>query len=389
MTPSTPSRRADLLMTVSAYLVLAAVAALGVYTISDPGHIPAVAALLIAFGLFFLFPHPPQWQRHLYLLAQTAIVVTLSVLEPHSYGYPILFFMLSAQASIFFPQRPALLWVGLFTAATAVVFTLAGGWQAGLIAALPYASGYFFFGVFSNALYHAESARRESQSLLEQLQVAHRRLQDYAAQAQTLAVAEERNRLAREVHDSLGHRLTVSAVQLEGAQRLITADPDRAAKMIGNVREEVRQALADLRRTVAALRAPLDTDLPLAPALTKLAADFQEATGVTVHAAIAPDLPTLPDAARLAIYRVAQEGLTNAQRHARATEVWLDLRRNDGQLALTVRDNGAGLAAGEEAGFGLLGLRERAAQLGGRLQLQPLSNGGAELRFDLPVNEAR
>ena len=84
-----------------------------------------------------------------------------------------------------------------------------------------------------------------------------RQLQEYAGQIERLAVAEERNRLAREMHDMLGHRLTVAAVQLEGAQWLIHTAPERATHMVGTVRDQVREALGELRRTVATLRTPL------------------------------------------------------------------------------------------------------------------------------------
>jgi two-component system sensor histidine kinase UhpB len=178
----------------------------------------------------------------------------------------------------------------------------------------------------------------------------------------------------------------VSAVQLEGAQRLIPDDPKRAAAMVATVREQVREALADLRRTVAALRTPLQADLPLSTALFRLISSFQGATGLTVHTTLPEELPDLPALHRLALYRAAQEALTNVQRHAQAHEVWFELNQGDQEISLLVGDDGRGIGEGAEmVGFGLRGLRERTVQLGGKLDLESRPGGGTQLRFCLPL----
>lgn len=198
-------------------------------------------------------------------------------------------------------------------------------------------------------------------------------------------MADERNRMARELHDSLGHRLTVAAVQLEGAQRLIPADAEKASRMVGTVREQVREGLSELRRTVAALRVPLGAGLPLDQAIAQVCGRFGQATGMAVH--LAPDAgPPLPEETRHALYRAAQEMLTNVQRHAQAGEVWIELHASDRRLSLAVSDNGVGLAQSDKgSGFGLRGLREGAAALGGELHLQPRSGGGTLVTLSLPA----
>ena len=172
---------------------------------------------------------------------------------------------------------------------------------------LPYATGYWFFSAFAQALAAAEQSRNESQTLLTELQAAHQKLQEYADQVEELAVSEECNRLAREMHDTLGHRLTVAAVQLKGAQRLIAADPNRAGEMVATVRDQVRDALRELRNTVATLREPIQTDLSLDSALKRLAESFEGAT-VKVALTLPIEEYTVPDAHRLTIYRAAQLG---------------------------------------------------------------------------------
>jgi signal transduction histidine kinase len=255
-----------------------------------------------------------------------------------------------------------------------------------LIALFLYGVLYTFGAAFASALARADAARRESQSLLAELQEAHRQLQEYALRGEELAVVEERNRLAREMHDTLGHRLTVASVQLEGAQRLCSADPERAASMVGTVREQVREALSELRSTVATLRTPVEADLRLPSSLRRLAAYFEEVTSLTIHQVLPDEMPDLPGAHRLALFRAAQELLTNVQRHAEASQVWLVLSASDEAVKLLVSDDGRGLSvSAEQAGFGLRGLRERAAQLGGELHLEPRRGGGTQASFRVPL----
>jgi signal transduction histidine kinase len=192
------------------------------------------------------------------------------------------------------------------------------------------------------------------------------------------------------MHDTLGHRLTVSAVQLQAVERLVRTDPERAVQMAGAVREEVRAALAELRQTVAALRAPLEADLPLDQALRHLAAEFGAATGLRVHLALPEPLPSIPATHRLALYRGAQEGLTNVQRHAAAGQAWLALAQEGRTLVLRVADDGHGPAPEADTemagrGFGLRGLQERAGYLGGTAALSPRPGGGSELTLTLPL----
>jgi signal transduction histidine kinase len=293
---------------------------------------------------------------------------------------------MSAVVALFFRQRDAILWIVAFSLVSAGTLVALRGLAEGLRGSLPNIAGYFFFGTFANALRQAHLARQNNARLLEQLRGANQQLQEYAGQVERLATVEERNRLAREMHDTIGHRLTVAAVQLEGAQRLIPRDPERAARMVGTVREQVREALSELRHTVAALRQPPAIDLPLPEALQRLALSFQEATGLHVHLALPDDTPELPPAHRLALYRAAQEGLTNVQRHAQAQDTWLTLSWAANAIRLSVADNGVGLGSSpHQPGAGLCGLQERAAQLGGQVCVEARQAGGTHMSMSLPL----
>ena len=379
-----PKHSKDWLLEFAGLFTVGAVAVIAFATIEDNSARWIALGLTLAFGALLLFHH--NIRVHFYFALQTALAVSLILFQPNTFAAGILFFVLSAEAMTILPLRQATLWISIFTVATYFNFAFVVGWLSALLYVLPYAGGFVFFGTFGKAMRDAEAARQESQRLLEELQTAHRQLQEYASQVEQLTIAEERNRLAREMHDAVGHRLTVTAVQLEGAQRLIPTEPDRAARMIGTVRDEVKQALADLRRTVATLRAPLEVDLPLTHALARLATAFQEATGLNVHLTLPEDLPSVPEAGRLALYRAAQESLTNTQRHAKAKNIWLSLQTSSDNISLTAADDGVGFPPSMDGvGFGLRGLRERATQLGGELHLESRPGGGAQLRFCLPL----
>lgn len=387
--------RSTLPLFIVAYLTWGAVAA--IWWSTSEQEQPAIWAgggLLLAFALLMalnLDVLSPPW-RHLYLAVQSALTAGLLLMETRSWSaVPILFFILSAFAMLLWPNRRSLgwLWIGLFGLLTGGILVFRLGWVNGLLTLLPYAGGYAFFGVFAEALARAEEAHRRTQELLGKLQEAHRQLRSYASRVEELAVAEERNRMAREMHDTLGHRLTIAAVQLEGAERLIPQEPGRAAQMVHTAREEVRQALAELRETVAALRAPLEAGMPLPEALRRLADHFHTATGLEVHLVLPPEPFDLPPIHHLTLYRAVQEALTNVQRHAQAGQVWLVLTLHPDHVTLLVGDDGRGFPPeAEEHGFGLRGLRERIEALGGDLHLEERPGGGAQLHITLPRPQA-
>lgn len=384
------------LLDIVGYLTWAAIAVPSIWINFSQNHPDrwTITALILAFGLLLLFSHnivlSHPLSGYVYMGLQTFITGSLFVLGPISLLYVVLLFILSAQAMSVLPQRVGWMWLVVFVIITAAALYRDQSVQDMMLSLPIYIGGYYFFAAFANETMRADRARRESQRLLEEVQIAHARLQAYAATAEALAVAEERNRLAREMHDTLGHRLTVAAVQLEGALRLIPEDPERAREIVGTVRGQVREALGELRSTVATLRTPLEADIPLDQALTHLVQSFEEATGVRVHLSLHEQMPALEPSHRLAMYRGAQEGLTNIHKHAQADEAWVRLALEDGAVVLEVVDNGRGHATEARTfsaaqGFGLRGLWERALHLGGELTLEPREGGGTRLEMKLPL----
>jgi signal transduction histidine kinase len=258
---------------------------------------------------------------------------------------------------------------------------------------LAFLLGPYILGVvLTLAVLRQSAARRHAEVLYQDLCLAHQQLQALHQQAQELAVTQERNRLAREIHDSIAHYLTIVNVQLEAAEKLGSDQFDKSANYVQRARRLTVECLQEVRSSVASLRAPTLEHLSLPGALEKLAAVFNENTGIPVQLKVdVADTTLIAPEVALALYRTAQEGLTNVEKHARATEVDLVLSRSDGGIALTVQDNGMGLSgqhSNATAGFGLLGIRERIELLGGHLVFgQGVAGVGVILKVSLPYNE--
>jgi signal transduction histidine kinase len=238
------------------------------------------------------------------------------------------------------------------------------------------------------------AARRHLEGLYVELQAAHDELATLHRRAREAAVAEERNRLAREIHDTLAHYLTVVNVQLEAAEKLASDQPARSRDAVGRARRLTLQCLQEVRRSVGALRAATIEELALSGALARLAREFSESTGIEVSLELGEvDAPRLGPEATQALYRAVQEALTNVQRHARASHARVTLAAPAGLVMLRVEDDGVGPSTTNEyeagGGFGLIGLRERVALLGGQLDFGPGRNAGACLTVTLPVEATR
>jgi signal transduction histidine kinase len=359
-------------------------------SLETPAQRVWVSLILLAIAILFYIQQFPvniphaRWVRNILM---TGLAACLFFFKSGWNFFPIVFFIFGPQVMIDFPLKVGVMWLVAYTLITGFFMVSASG-LAGLIDLLPYTAGYVFFGFFGWTLVQAQKDRQRSEELLADLQTAHEKLQRYTEQVEELTITEERSRIAREMHDTLGHRLTIAAVQLEGAARLIHTNPQKTETIIRTVHEQVKEGLAELRKTVAMMRAPVDEDMPLPQALTRLVSGVKEATGLNVQLELDNRLPGLPSPHRHALFRAAQEGLTNIERHASASEAWIRLFRDGDNVRLMIEDNGIGLDASiESAGLGLTGMRERAALLNGGFVIQPREAGGTRLVFSLPVPE--
>lgn len=208
-----------------------------------------------------------------------------------------------------------------------------------------------------------------------------------AADAARWAAAEERRRIARELHDLVGHSVSLMVIQAGAAAEVLRGDPGRAEAVLASLQETGRGAVADLHRALDLLGDDDTADdraaLPGLAQLPALMARFREG-GLDVAHEVHGDVGSLPPALSLTAYRVVQEALTNAVRHAPGADVRVRVRRGPDRLVLEVSD--AGPRTGEVTpGHGLLGMRERVAMYGGRLEAGPCARGGFQVQAEIPL----
>jgi signal transduction histidine kinase len=226
----------------------------------------------------------------------------------------------------------------------------------------------------------AALAERERQQHAE-LEAAHQRLRRHAATVEQLAVSRERNRLARDLHDTLAHSLSALTVQLEALRVLMANDPKAAEEAVDELSALARRGLEDSRRAIQALRTgPVET-VGLDGALRDTLRAFQARTGVMASLSVAGDESDLTAEEAQALYRIAEEALSNVERHASARQVTVRLARGMDRIDLVIRDDGVGFepASVDLDHYGLTGMRERAAMIGATLEVTSHPGGGAEI----------
>ena len=246
--------------------------------------------------------------------------------------------------------------------------------------------------IFLLLLMNALITERQSR---DQLVQAHDKLRQYAFQVETLAATQERNRIAREIHDSLGHSLTALNLQLEGALKLWSVNPTRAQGFLQEAKSLGSAALQDVRRSVAAARSDPLQGATLPDAIQQLVQEFQRSSSVQVTCEMELLQLLTPDF-NVAFYRIVQEALTNIRKHAQATQVKITLQElptaSPTALRLTVQDNGRGFRLDHNpTGFGLQGMQERVATLGGQLDIRSAVGQGCQItaQFPLPASSTR
>ncbi|GAA4140162.1 hypothetical protein GCM10022416_27090 [Actinomadura keratinilytica] len=196
---------------------------------------------------------------------------------------------------------------------------------------------------------------------------------------------EERRRLRRDLHDGLGPTLASLAMTVDAARVTLRSDPAAVDALLENLRSMMGRTIGEVRDLVYDLRPPALDDLGLAGAIRALGGVVSTGKGPRVDVQVEGDLTTLPAAAEVAAYRIVQEALTNVHRHAKADAAVVRLHLN-GDLHVTVGDDGVGLPSEPRAGVGLTSMRERAAELGGYCTVGPGPNGGTLVRAWLPIS---
>jgi signal transduction histidine kinase len=231
--------------------------------------------------------------------------------------------------------------------------------------------------------------RREREHVLELLTVDLEREREEKART---AVAEERVRIARELHDVVAHAISVIVLQARGGRRSLATDPGETREALDMIEATGSEALAEMRRLLGMLRRD-DEEIALAPQpslrfLDALAAQVREA-GLPVDLSVEGEPTELPPGVDLSAYRIVQEALTNALKHAGPATARVVVRYRENDLELEIADTGAGASASDGEGHGLAGMRERVSLYGGKIETGPRDGGGFAVRARLPLDSGR
>jgi signal transduction histidine kinase len=334
------------------------------------------------------WPSRSAWRSNLHLLVQFALAEAIIWIAGPGGILGLLWIVLLPPIAyaVMYHRAPAIIATSLVAVALHTLNVVYWhGWAPVPLAIPGFGVAVLFTLVFTQIAVSAERARGDVERLADELRDANDKLRDYAVQAGELAATRERNRVAREIHDSLGHCLTVVHVQLEAARATFDNDRDGALDALTKAQAMTHSGLQEVRRSVSSLRTSPLHDRSLPQALQQLVSESRVG-GLQTDLEIRGDARPLSPQADLTLYRAAQEGLTNTRKHAgaRAVRLLLDFQMPDA-VRLTISDDGNGAPPDIPDGFGLLGLRERVQLLGGQASIQTAPGNGFVLNVEIPA----
>lgn len=381
------TKRQAFLLTLIGWIYIVVLAAFTIANWASPGRRVYLLGLLLLFSLLlWRMPRATARQMHSYLMAQTLI----TTLAYHDSLFILIFCFLAFQAAMSLSFRSSVVWFTLFA-----VITLSGNTYRVLAGTHEFrilfgSTAFILFVIISNLVARIRQSQIESEGMLTELRAAYDRLEEYAEQDEYLAVAEERNRLSQKLHDTIGHRLTTSIAQLEGASRLMQRDGAQANRMLENARAQLTDGLNELRRTLRALHDPKKKDDILTRFLQRAVDQFSAETGIALHVRLPDALPPLSEAQTILIYQAVQEALTETRSSAQQAESPVSLAlattaEDVLELSVSRRDRSDADAA-TVLGQGMEALQERAAALDGVLEVAKApATGEWKMLLNLPI----
>jgi signal transduction histidine kinase len=353
--------------------------------------------LLLVINILWFQSHKQYIHRHVRFYhwafnIVTNLLVLAAVALTGSSEIIFLLFMQAAQFASIFGVWPGGAVYSTLTLGIALgILKAYGVSNTGLVqAGSEFLAGIIFVLVF--VLLETRSAKetRRAEGLLKDLQTANIALKAAHQKEKELALAEERMRLARDIHDGLGHHLTVLSVQLQAAEKLVERNPQAAAEAIRVSRGETQAALEEVRRSVGVMRQSPAESQPLVEMITNLVRDFDEHTGLPSNFEYTGTPIDLSAFAGQTLFRTVQESLTNIQKHARGVkQIRVKLAYLAEAVRLVVSDDGKQpeAASSGQSGYGLKGLRERVEQLGGEFHCGPDSSNGFQVVVSIPCQD--
>ncbi|KGG80368.1 hypothetical protein Y919_06535 [Caloranaerobacter azorensis H53214] len=236
--------------------------------------------------------------------------------------------------------------------------------------------------IVTNFAQYNKEEKEKKELLYKELLKAHKKLKEYSDRVEKLTIIEERNRIARDIHDTLGHKMTALIMQLEMSSYMIDENPKKAKQLIEEAKKQAREGLLSIRKVVETLR--INDNLSQGIDFIKQMADeFSKKTGTDIKLKIKGNQIKIPSNINTVLYRIIQESLTNAVRHGKATKINIEIVFKENSVNFCIRDNGIGVDNIKE-GYGLKGIRERVEHFNGKVKFE--SRGGFEVKGYLPIS---
>jgi signal transduction histidine kinase len=388
-----PRQRRLFISYAALYLVFAAASARAFFTVQNSADVGFLTGML-ALYLLLLLAQPWLIARNLLYLhginaLQTGIGLALLLTVGKLDYFSLLFIPPCAQSILNFPRKIALGWIFtiglLMIAALLAVFPL----DESIGYVIIYPTAIFLFSGMSYLALQAERAQLRSEMLLADLQAANQKLRTYAAQVQELAAAAERNRLARELHDSVTQIVFGLTLSAQAARILIDRDPPRAVAELDHLQVLAQSALAEMRALIQQLHPRSMAEEGLAAGLHRLVAEHQSNHGLSVDLQVTGE-QRLPAKIEEELFCIAQEALNNIVKHARTDRAMVTLNLEDvSRVWMAIEDNGIGFDPNKVKNLpghlGLVSMAERIQELGGSLVIDSKAGKGTSVRVDLAM----
>lgn len=349
----------------------------------------AVSGILLGYGVL-LGLETIITRRHvsiayLYFAAQVMLALAAMMFYRELDFFALLLVPLAGQAMFVFRERVAVALVGVMLMATLLGQIDQFGFPGGLPFFLLYGAGIVFVTVFSATTIRSEANATTAEQLVTKLEDANARLSAYIHQADELAAAQERNRLARELHDTVAQALYGIALQAEAGRRsLDQGQSDIASGSLEEISANAQLAFKETRLLIFALRPTELEEIGLAGSIQSRLDAVERRSGIEVKTAV-DDLHGLSEETELGLFRIAQEALNNAMRHSNCTGIEVKLEHAGDKILLSVADNGVGFNNTGTAGFGLAGMKERALGMGGTCSITAGEHGGTVVVAEVPA----
>ena len=358
---------------VATYLSMGAMSLLGISGLSTLRLQLLALGLILLFGFLYYFVFQSgryEQNRNLYFGVQVLILALLFLLgSNNSDAFNFLFLILSIHIAAVSTARAAILWIAIcFGIESLIILAMHG--TDGFYAIVFYSIAFFVCGFFGYTIQQVERERDRNQRLVEELQATQKKLQE-------LAVLEERNRLARDLHDSVKQQVFAISMQLSAARASLKED-DNAYPAVSQAEKLAQQAGTELTTLIHQLRPPVLGKKSLAEAIKVHVSDWIHQTDIETETDVS-EVSVSSDSEQ-ALFRVLQEALANVTRHSRANKVWVRLKSKNDHVVLTIEDNGIGYdAQGIVKGVGLDSMKERLAAVQGRLDVSSRQSQGTRI----------